>query len=267
MIWLVLTGSLTAWLLASRWLFRRWVRADCFWKNAAACSHGYTLIDKGLPCHPRVPRSHLEIAALAIGVALFLPVVLPVVLFTAAVMAKPPLSTRELNERIKKLEEENDQLRRNLPVSACSSGILAPRRGAGRSGLPGRPAAVRRYPPADDLPGPADAAVRFHLVAVNLAASQRRADRAGIARRAVGRPVQVYPPFLRLVLRVRLAPVVSLPGTPASAHAADPGVVIDHAPREGLPSVSCGLAPGSGPAAPGGPREPVARGTVHDSRY
>ena len=101
-------ASLTAWALASRYLFRYWVRNDTHYRNEKYCSHGYNLIHLNDSCRARLPASHGEVALLAILAALFL----PVTLFIVFVMARPPLGRRELEEKTRALEAENNRLRR-----------------------------------------------------------------------------------------------------------------------------------------------------------
>lgn len=104
----IILGCIAAWALASRTLFRRWVRNDTFIRWAASCSDGYENVHRGYPCHPRIPVSHRRVAAYAAGAAL----ILPVTLFAAFVMSNPPPSRSELGNRTRALEAENARLRR-----------------------------------------------------------------------------------------------------------------------------------------------------------
>ena len=104
---IIAAASLAAWLLASRWLFRRWVRNDTLSNKDEKCSHGYQVAHAGESCHGRHPASHGAVAAAAGLAALFL----PVTLCAFFVMHNPPMSNRELREKTEALEEENAKLR------------------------------------------------------------------------------------------------------------------------------------------------------------
>jgi hypothetical protein len=104
-----LAMAVAGWGLASRYLFRYWIRNDTFiTRTAAKCSHGYANLHLGAACHPSGgPAGHGAVASLAVVATLFL----PVTLFVILVMHSPPLGNRELAEKTRMLEAEMDRLR------------------------------------------------------------------------------------------------------------------------------------------------------------
>jgi hypothetical protein len=108
MIFFMAAGAFSAWILPARYLFRRWVKNDTLTAWDKECSHGYSVVDKGEPCHGRHPCHHLAVALAAAGAALILPVTLSFMF----IMGNPPKGRRELDESIRALTGENERLRR-----------------------------------------------------------------------------------------------------------------------------------------------------------
>ena len=106
----IVLGAVLAWAVASRYLFRRWVRDDTIWTSAKhTCTHGYRRLHEGRSCHNMgEPASHDLVAVIALAAGL----VLPATLLVMFVMARPPQGKREREEKTRALEEENRRLQR-----------------------------------------------------------------------------------------------------------------------------------------------------------
>ncbi len=93
-------AAVTGWLVASRWLYRRWRRAGAFRAMDKECSHGYMAIHKGAACHGygEVP------AAVTVMIAMGAAAILPAVLAVLWIMHDTPASPQQVRERIAALE-------------------------------------------------------------------------------------------------------------------------------------------------------------------
>lgn len=104
--WLIAMASITGWLAASRWLYRRWVRNGALQVTDDECSHGYKQLHRGAACHGGSPIANGAVAATAMVAAVFFPVVFAAIF----IMRDTPVTPQEREARLADLERENREL-------------------------------------------------------------------------------------------------------------------------------------------------------------
>jgi hypothetical protein len=95
-------GSVLAYALAARGIFRYTIRRGLLIEEDHSCSHGYQQLHRGADCHGTAPLGEVARGFVALGMAL----VFPLVVVLAIVMYNPPRHPGELEAHIKDLERE-----------------------------------------------------------------------------------------------------------------------------------------------------------------